>query len=43
VRRPHQPIEVKSKPSQELKSSDVGVLWVGGWELSDAIKEVLIR
>ena len=29
MRLPDQPIEVKSKPSQELKCSDVGVLWVG--------------
>ena len=38
MRLPHQPIEVKSKPSQELKCSDVGVLWVGQREFSDAIK-----
>ena len=36
---PDQPIEAKSKPVQELKCSDVGVLWVSQREFSDAIKK----
>ena len=34
-----QPIEAKSRPVQEHKCSDVGVLWVGGREFLDAVKK----